>query len=54
MNARKVKHYLEMTDKEFNKFLKTASAKELIEAFTVGKTYKQIEQDIRRAEKAGS
>jgi hypothetical protein len=46
-----MKNYLAMTEEEFNRFLETASADELMKMFCMGKTHEQIERDINVAER---
>ena len=45
-----MKHYHDMTDAEFEEFLKTATADELGKAFCQGRTSKQIKKAIRQVE----
>lgn len=45
-----MKSYLDMSETEFKRFLKTATAPELITAFCANKTSDQIEVDLARAQ----
>lgn len=49
-----MKNYQDMTDAEFAKFLKTATANQLAAAFCDGKSHAEIERDIRMAEEMGA
>jgi hypothetical protein len=49
-----LKSIYEMTDKEFNRWIKNASSAKLSAAFCKGKTHEQIEKDIAVVEALGA